>query len=64
MLRVHSAKKKPEDSFVSVYYRSTWFWIEDGDLSSKRAFAQLMQLFTMADTGSRENQPVLTIPTR
>lgn len=64
MIRIHSAKRKPEDSFVSVYYRNTWFWIEDSDLLSKRAFARLMQLFTMADTGSRENQPVLTIPTR
>ena len=39
-------------------------WIDDGDLTSKRSFAQLMQLFTMADTGGRENQPLLTIPTR
>jgi hypothetical protein len=64
MIRVHSSKKKPEDEFVKVLYRNTWFWIDDGDLVSKRAFGQLMQLFTMADTGTRENQPVLTIPTR
>lgn len=64
MIRIHSSKKKPEDAFVTVSYRSNWFWIDDGDLASKRAFAQLMQLFTMADTGSHENQPVLTIPTR
>ena len=36
---------------MSVYYRNNWFWIDDGDLRSKRAFAQLMQLFTMTDTG-------------
>ena len=64
LLRIHSAKKKPEGSFVSAYYRNTWFWIEDSDLLSKRAFAQLMRLFTMADTGPRENQPVHTVPTR
>lgn len=64
MIRIHSAKKKPENSFVSVFYRNTWFWIEDSDLPSKRSFAQLMRLFTMADTGPRENQPVLTVPTR
>jgi hypothetical protein len=63
-IRIQSAKKKPEGSFVSVYYRNTWFWIDDGDLRSKRSFAQLMQLFTMIDTGSRAGQPVLTIPTR
>jgi hypothetical protein len=64
LIRIQSAKKKPESSFVSVYYRNTWFWIDDGDLLSKRSFAQLMQLFTMTDTSDRAGQPVLTIPTR
>ena len=64
MSRIHSAKNKPDDAFVSVYYRNTWFWIDDGDLLSKRSFTQLMQLFTMADTGVKENLPVVTIPSR
>jgi len=64
MIRIHSAKDKPADTFVGVRYRDTWFWIDDGDLSSKRAFAQLMQLFTMADTGAKENMPIVTIPSR
>ncbi len=64
LIRIQSSKKKPDGSFVSIYYRNNWFWIDDGDLYSKRAFAQLMQLFTMTDTGARENPPVLTIPTR
>jgi len=62
MIRVHSSKKKQQDAFVTVHYRDTWFWIDDGDLPSKRAFALLMQLFTMADTGAKENLPVVTIP--
>jgi hypothetical protein len=64
LIRIQSSKKKPDGSFVTINYRNTWFWIDDGDLYSKRAFAQLMQLFTMTDTGARENLPVLTIPTR
>ena len=64
MIRIHSAKKKPDDAFVTVYYRNTWFWVDDGDLPSKRSFTQLMQLFTMADTGAKENPPVVTIPSR
>jgi len=64
MIRIHSAKNKPADAFVGVRYRDTWFWIDDGDLASKRSFAQLMQLFTMADTGAKENMPVVTIPSR
>jgi hypothetical protein len=64
MIRIHSSKSKPDDSFVSVYYRNTWFWIDDGDLVSKSSMVQLMQLFTMMDTGPKENLPVVTIPAR
>jgi hypothetical protein len=64
MIRIHSSKKKPDDAFVNVYYRDTWFWVDDGDLASKRAFAQLMVLFTMIDTGPKENLPIVTIPSR
>ena len=64
MIRIHSAKNKPADAFVVIHYRDTWFWIDDRDLSSKRSFAQLMQAFTMADTGVRENLPIVTIPSR
>ena len=64
MIRIHSGKNKSADAFVDINYRDTWFWIDDGDLVSKRAFAQLMQLFTMTDTGPRANMPVVTIPSR
>ena len=62
LLRVHSAKDKPRDAFVAVEYRGHWFWIEDRDLKSKRAFAFMMMLFTLAETGEREQLPLITIP--
>jgi hypothetical protein len=49
---------------VSVKYRNSRFWSDDGDLESKHVFSLIMMLFTMVDTGPRENQPVPTIPTR
>jgi hypothetical protein len=64
MIRIRCAKQKAEDAFVAVNYRNIWFWIDDGDLRSKLVFLQLMNLFTMADTAPRENQPVVTIPAR
>jgi hypothetical protein len=64
IMRIKSSKTRPSESFVSVHYRSTWFWVDDDDLVSKRAFAELMQLFTMTDTGERDAPPLLTIPTR
>jgi hypothetical protein len=62
MIRIRSSKQKPNDALVTVHYRNDWFWIADDDLVSKGAFAQLMQLFTMTDSGPRQNLPVVTIP--
>jgi hypothetical protein len=61
--RVHCSKDRPKDAFVSVPYRDHWFWIDDRDIASKRHFAFVMFLLTLADTGSRGGEPVLTIPT-
>src|SRR5262249_16081425 len=49
LLRVHSAASAPADAHVAVAYRGQWFWIDDRDLRSKRAFAFMMMLFTMSD---------------
>jgi hypothetical protein len=62
IIRIRSSKQKPNDAFVTIHYRNNWFRIDDDDLASKAAFAQLMELFTMIDTGSRPNLPVVTIP--
>jgi len=62
LLRVQSDKKKPGDAYVAVDYRDHWFWIDDRDLKSKRMFSFLMFLFYLAETGTPENAPVLTIP--
>jgi hypothetical protein len=62
MIRIHSSKARPTDAFVVVRYRDHWFWIDDRDLRSKRVFAFMMQLFTLADTGDKESLPLITIP--
>ena len=59
----HSGPTAPKDAFVAVHYRGHWFWIDDRDLTTKRAFTLIMILFTMADSGTDGAMPVLTIPT-
>jgi hypothetical protein len=61
-LRIHSSAHKPQDAFVAVQYRDRWFWIDDRDMRTKRAFAYMMLLFTLADTSDREPLPLITIP--
>jgi hypothetical protein len=64
LARILSSEKKPANAHVAVNYRNHWFWIEDEDLRSKRAFAFIMMLFTLTDSGDKQGLPVLTIPTQ
>ena len=62
MVRIHSGKDKPTDAFAAVHYRDYWFWVDDGDLQTKRALTAVMFFFTLADTGVSEKLPLITIP--
>lgn len=52
----------PRDPFVAVEYRDTWYWIDDRDYASKRAFTALMLLLNLVDRGREAQLPVITIP--
>lgn len=62
LVHIHSSPSRPSDAFVSIEYRNQWFWIDDRDLRTKRAFAFMMMLFTLADTNERDPLPLITIP--
>lgn len=62
LIRIRNSKSKPNDAYAAVLYRNHWFWIDDRDLKSKRAFAFMMMLFTLAETGEKESLPLITIP--
>lgn len=52
---------KPADALVEAAYRGGWFWIDDRDLESKRAFSLTMLLTTLTETGARDALPLVTI---
>jgi len=58
---VLSGTQKPCDAFAAVCYEGRWFWIEKSDFRSKRTMAYLVVLLALADTGAKENLPVITI---
>jgi hypothetical protein len=60
--RIHSGKEKPATSFAAVSYRGYWYWIDDGDLMTKRALTAIIYFFTLAETGGNEKLPMVTIP--
>ena len=56
--------KAPDELAVqSRTLLSMYVHIDDRDLCSKRAFALIMMLFTLANLGPEGTSPVLTIPT-
>lgn len=60
---IHSGARAPTDAYATVRYRDTWYWVDDRDLASKRAFAFMMMFFSLAETGASAPAPVLTIGT-
>ncbi len=62
LVNIRCSTARPADAFAAVNYRGHWFWIDDRDLRTKRAFAFTMLLFTLSETGERESLPLITIP--
>lgn len=62
LVRIHSSKEKPPDSFVTMKYRDYWFWIDDRDRQSKVTFSFLMILFSLVETGAPPQAPAITVP--
>jgi hypothetical protein len=62
LIDIKSSSNKPENAYTAVNYKDHWFWIDDRDFKSKRAFAFLMILFSMTESGGKEGLPLVTIP--
>jgi len=66
-LRIHSSRNAPERANVAVKHRGWWYYVDDGDLASKRTFLQIQMLFLTrlaeAVRGTPAT-PLLTIPVK
>ena len=63
LIRIHHSAERPENAFSTIKYRDHWFWIDDRDFRSKRAFAFLMILFSLSETGGKAAS-VIALPSR
>ena len=61
-LAIRSGSADPGAVHVKTKYGGRWFWIENADIQSKRAFALLLMFLTLTDVGENANAPLLTIP--
>jgi hypothetical protein len=61
-IKIDSGTGKPQNAYVAVQYKDHWFWVDDRDFKSKRAFAFLMILFSLTESGGQKDLPLVTIP--
>ena len=63
LIHIDSSSTPPGDAYASVFYRDRWFWVDDGDLRSKRVFMFLMIFSALSETRAVPQLPIVTIPT-
>ena len=62
LMHIHSAKQRSHNAYIAIYYRGSWFYIDDSDLTSKSTFSLLMQLFALQAGEIKSTGPILTLP--
>ena len=61
LINVRVAEERPQDAMVAIENRGYWFYIDDRDMNSKRTFAFLQIMLSLAETGERAVGPVVAI---
>jgi hypothetical protein len=61
LIQVLSSDTRPNDAFVAVRYEGRWFWIEHDDFRSKRSLSFMQLMFSLAESGGGQQQPVVTV---
>ena len=62
LIDVHSSRFCPKNAFIAVQYRDYWFYIDDGDIRSKKTFGLLLQLYNLNADEAKNRGPILTLP--
>ena len=53
--QVTTASEEPTSAFAAVRYRDCWFWVDNGDLQTKRALTVVTFFFTLAEPAVQGN---------
>ena len=61
LLQIKSKPHRPENATLMVFYRDTWFYIDDSDLNSKSTFSLLTQIYSLQSGSIKSTEPILTI---
>ena len=61
--RMHSSKNRPQNAFATVRYKDYWYYIDNTDITSKRALGLIIVLFRLQAPTPAGAAPILTLPT-
>ena len=61
LIHIYSGPARPGDAYSAVFYRDRWYWIDDGDLRSKRVFMFLMIFYALSESRAIPQAPIVTI---
>jgi len=61
MIRVNSSSERPDSAFAIVRYEGLWYWIDHEDFRSKRTLSFMQLMFSLAESSSGQQAPVVTV---
>ena len=61
--RMRSSKNRPKNAFAAVRYYDYWYYIDQADITSKRALSLIIVLFRLQAPTPAGAAPILTLPT-
>jgi hypothetical protein len=61
--KMRSSKTRPDNVFAVVRYQGYWYYIDHGDITSKRALSLIIILFRLQAPTPAGAAPILTLPT-
>ena len=61
--RMRSSKQRPDNVFAAVRHQGYWYYIDHGDITSKRALSLIIILFRLTAPTPAGAAPILTLPT-
>ncbi len=64
LFAVESSSSKPDDAYVTVQYRGSWFYIRDSDVISKDTLTMFEILLALRAGEIPESRTSLTLPIR
>ena len=62
VMTIHSQQNRPDNAYIAVKHRDSWFYIADDDHTSKATWGLLNILFALQSASAQGKSPLLTLP--